>query len=238
MIYIALNTRDPNSGALYRMVPLPEARWTSLFNGRDLTGWEVRDGTSTVLVDDGAMVAFHQGTSGHTYLTTEKSYGDFILELDVKVIGDLNSGILLRGVSDPNFRNGKVHGYQMEIDQTERQWTGGIYEEMGRGWLYSLEGKDDAKKAYNPSEWNHYRIEAIGEHFRIWVNGIPTLNMSDKKTTEGVIGFQIHNLPKNGGGGSVSIRNVRIVSEDAGNSIQGIAIPEVAVEDKKSKGDA
>jgi len=238
MIYIALNTRDPSSGALYRMVSLPEARWTSLFNGRDLTGWEVRDGTSTVLVDDGAMVAFHQGTSGHTYLTTEKSYGDFILELDVKVIGDLNSGILLRGVSDPNFRNGKVHGYQMEIDQSERQWTGGIYEEMGRGWLYSLEGKDDAKKAYNPSEWNHYRIEAIGEHFRIWVNGIPTLNMSDKKTTEGVIGFQIHNLSKNGGGGSVSIRNVRIVSEDAGNSIQGIAIPEVAVEDKKSKGDA
>ena len=88
------------------MVPLPEPQWTSLFNGRDLTGWEVRDGSSTVLVDDGAMVAFHQGTSGHTYLTTQDSYKDFILELDVKVIGDLNSGILLRGISDPHYRNG------------------------------------------------------------------------------------------------------------------------------------
>ena len=160
------------------------------------------------------------------------------MELDVKVVGDLNSGILLRGVSDAKVRNGKVHGYQMEIDQSNRQWTGGIYEEMGRGWLYSLEDKADAQKAYKQSDWNHYRIEAIGEHFRIWVNGIPTLNMADKKTSEGVIGIQIHNLPKNGGGGAVQIRNVRIVSEDAGNSIQGIAIPEVATDEPGLTGDA
>ncbi|MCZ6674617.1 MAG: PQQ-dependent sugar dehydrogenase [Verrucomicrobia bacterium] len=238
LIYVSINTRDPNHGTLYKMVPLGEPRWTSLFNGRDLSGWEVRDGTSTVLVDDGAMVAYHQGTSGHTYLTTKKTFSDFILELDVKVVGDLNSGILLRGVSNPRFRNGKVHGYQMEIDQSERQWTGGIYEEMGRGWLYSLEGKDDARKAYRPSDWNHYRIEAIGEHFRIWVNGVPTLNMADKKTTEGVIGFQIHNLPKGGGGGAVHIRNVRIVSEKAGDQIQGISIPEVEIEEASRVGDA
>ena len=231
MIYVALNTRSPNSGALYRMVPLPEAQWTSLFNGRDLSGWEVRDGNSTVLVDDGTMVALHQDTNAFTYLTTKKTYSDFILEVDVKVIGDLNSGILLRGLSDPDFKGGNLHGYQMEIDQSERQWTGGIYEEAGRGWLYSLEGKDDAQMAYRKSDWNHYRIEAIGEHFRIWVNGVPTLNMADKKTTEGVIGFQIHKLHKNGGGGAVYIRNVRIVAEDAGNGIQGIAIPEVAIED-------
>lgn len=238
MIYVALNSRDPNKGTLYRMVPLPEARWTSLFNGRNLTGWEVRDGASTVLVDDGAMVAFHQDTKNFTYLATEKTYRDFILELDVKVIGDLNSGILLRGVSDPHFRNGKLHGYQMEIDQSDRQWTGGIYEEGGRGWLYSLEGKEEARKAYKPSQWNHYRIEAIGDHFRVWVNGVPALNMVDGKRSEGVIGFQIHKLPKEGGGGAVFIRNVRIVAEDAGNSIQGIAIPEVAVDATNGSKDA
>ena len=237
MIYVALNTRGPNKGGLYRMVPTPEPKWTSLFNGINLAGWDVRDGTSTVLVDDGAMVAFHQGTSGHTYLTTEKTYGDFVLELDVKVVGDLNSGILIRGVIDPDFKGGKVHGYQMEIDQSERQWTGGIYEEMGRGWLYSLEGKEEARKAYRPSELNHYRIEAIGDHFRTWVNGVPTLNMVDGKTAEGVIGFQIHNLPKSGGGGAVYIRNVRIIADEAGKQIQGIEIPTQIVEMASTKVD-
>ena len=181
-----------------------------------------------MLVDDGAMVAFHQDTKAFTYLATKKTYGDFILELDVKVVGDLNSGILLRGNSSPSVRDGNLHGYQMEIDQSERQWTGGIYEEAGRGWLYSLEGKYDARKAYRASDWNHYRVEAIGEHFRIWVNGVPTLNMADTKTAEGVIGIQIHKLSQGGGGGSVSIRNVRIISENAGDQIQGISIPEVA----------
>ena len=234
-IYVALNTRDPNHGTLYRFVPLGEPRWTSLFNGRDLSGWEVRDGSSTVLVDDGAMVAYHQDTTKHTYLATKKTYGDFILELDVKVLGDLNSGIVLRGQSDPNFRDGRLHGYQMEIDQSDRQWTGGIYEEMGRGWLYTLEGKEDVRKAYKASDWNHYRIEAIGEHFRIWVNGVPTLNMADKKTAEGVIAFQIHKLPKQGGGGAVHIRNVRIIGDEAGHQIQGISIPEVAIEEATSQ---
>ncbi|MDG2168247.1 MAG: DUF1080 domain-containing protein, partial [Opitutales bacterium] len=154
----------------------------------------------------------------------------FIFEVDVKVIGDLNSGIMLRGQSNPNFKGGNLYGYQMEIDQSERQWTGGIYEEGGRGWLYSLEGKVDAQKAYRKSEWNHYRIEAIGDHFRTWVNGVPTLNMIDGKTAEGVIAFQIHKLSKSGGGGAVYIRNARIVSEDAGNGIQGIEIPAVAMD--------
>ncbi len=238
LIYVALNTRGPDQGGLYKLVPLPEPRWTSLFNGTDLRGWEVRDGTSSALVDDGAMVAFHQDTSGHTYLTTKKSYKDFVIEVDVKVIGDLNSGILLRGVSDPAVKNGKLHGYQMEIDQSERRWTGGIYEEMGRGWLYSLEGRDEARKAYRPSEWNHYRIEALGDHFRIWVNGVPTLNMVDGKTAEGVIGFQIHKLPQTGGGGAVYIRNLRIIAEDPLNGIQGMSIPEVVVDGKKSSNDA
>jgi glucose/arabinose dehydrogenase len=230
MIYVALNTRSPNTGTLQRLVPVGEPKWTSLFNGRDLQGWEIHDGPATVLVDDGAMVTFHQNTETFPYLTTKKTYGDFILEADIKVIGDLNSGILIRGIVDPEIRGGRPHGYQMEIDQSDRQWTGGIYEEGGRNWIYSLEGKDEARKAYKPSEWNHYRIEAIGDHFRIWVNGIPTLNMVDKKTAEGVIGFQIHKLGPNGGGGSVSIRNIRIIAENAGDHINGISIPELIVE--------
>ncbi len=226
-IYVALNTRGPDHGTLYRLVPVAEPKWMSLFDGHTLDGWDVVDGTSTVLVDDGAMVAFHQGTTGHTYLVTEDTYRDFILELDLKIVGNLNTGVLLRGIQDPAIKGGKAHGYQMEIDQSPRQWTGGIYEEMGRGWLYSLEGKAEAQKAYKPSEWNHYRIEMIGDTFRIWVNGMPTLHLVDQKTAEGVIGFQIHNLPKTGGGGSVRIRNVRIMTENPGDHYRPMGIPAV-----------
>ncbi|MEZ5278317.1 MAG: PQQ-dependent sugar dehydrogenase [Opitutaceae bacterium] len=225
-IYLALNSRGPNRGGLFRLNPVAESNnWRSLFDGETLDGWTVRDGTSTVLVDDGMMVAVHQGTTGHTYLVTEERFSDFILELDVKVIGDLNSGILLRGIADPAVKGGKVHGYQMEIDQSPRQWTGGIFEEMGRGWLYSLDGRDEARAAYRPSAWNHYRIEAIGDILRIWVNGVPTLNLKDDRTAEGVIGFQIHNLPKEGGGGAVFIRNVRILTENPVNQYRAIGIP-------------
>jgi glucose/arabinose dehydrogenase len=224
-IYVSLNTRGPNHGTLYRLVPVAAPKWISLFDGQTLNGWDVVDGTSTVLVDDGAMVAFHQGTTGHTYLVTKDTYSDFILELDLKIVGDLNTGILLRGIQDPALKGGKAHGYQMEIDQSPRRWTGGIYEEMGRLWLYSLEGKKEAQAAYKPSAWNHYRIEMISDTFRIWVNGVPTLHLVDKKTAEGVIGFQIHNLPKSGGGGAVSIRNLRILTENPGDHYRAIALP-------------
>lgn len=226
-IYVALNTKGPNHGVLSRLVPVGEPHWQSLFDGRTLEGWKTVDGPSTVLVDDGAMVAFHQGMEGHTYLVTEDEFDDFILELEVKVVGDLNSGILLRGIIDPELKNGKAHGYQMEIDQSPRQWTGGIYEEMGRQWLYSLEGKTDAQAAYKASEWNHYRIEMIGDRFAIWVNDVPTLHLADQKTAEGVIGFQIHSLPKTGGGGAVHIRNARIITKSPGDHYRSIAIPAV-----------
>lgn len=223
-LYVATETRGANRSILYRLKPVPTARWQSLFDGQTLEGWNVVDGTSTVLVDDGAMVAFHQGTTGHTYLVTDKVYSDFILELEVKVVGNLNSGILLRGVSDPAFKEGRVHGYQMEIDQSPRQWTGGLYEEMGRGWLDSLEGREEARAAYRASEWNHYRIEALGATFRIWVNGIPVLHLVDEKTPEGVIGFQIHNLPAKGGGGAVHIRNVRILDDNPVNHYRAMEL--------------
>ena len=227
-IYVALNTKGPNHGELYRMVPVGAPQWESLFDGQTLDGWKTVDGPSTVLVDDGAMVAFHQGTAGHTYLVTEDTFDDFILELEVKVVGDLNSGILLRGIIDPELKDGKAHGYQMEIDQSPRQWTGGIYEEMGRKWLYSLEGKTEAQAAYKASAWNHYRIEMIRDRVAIWVNNVPTLHLVDQKTAEGVIGFQIHNLPKTGGGGAVYIRNARIISESPGDHYR--ASPLVAKE--------
>ena len=233
LIYVALNTRSPDHGELYRIVPVSEPKWTTLFNGQNLDGWRIRDGDSTVLVDDGMIVAVSQDPVRESYLVTEKTYGDFILELDMKVIGKMSSGIMIRGIDDPIKPDGIITGYQMEVDQSPRQWTGGIYEERARKWLYSLEGKTEARKAYKPSQWNHYRLEAIGDHFRIWVNGIPTLNMVDSKTAEGVIGIQIHPARKPGASSILYLRNIRIIDHNAGDHINGIAIPELVIDSPK-----
>ena len=225
LIYVALNTRGPNHGELHRLKPVPSARWQSLFDGQTLDGWQVVDGTATVLVDDGAMVGLLHDKENFTYLVSEEDYGDFILELDVKVIGDLNSGILLRGQSDPAVNRGRMNGYQMEIDQSPRQWTGGIYEEAGRGWLYSLAGRPAAQAAYRPSQWNHYRIEALGDTFRIWLNGVPVLHLVDDQTAAGKLGFQLHQLSRGFGGGTVSIRNVRILTDEPVNQRRAMSLP-------------
>ncbi len=224
-IYAAINTRSPNSGTLFRLKPVPQPQWRSLFNGHDLDRWQVRGDSVTVLVDEGHIVALPRGGTGNTFLATEESFDDFILEMDLKVIGDLNTGILLRGVEEGANGDDGLSGCRIEIDQTARQWTGGIYEAKGRGWLSSLKGKEKAREAYQPSTWNRYRIEAIGEHLRIWVNGVPTANIIDGQTSKGVIGFQAHHLPHQDGRGAVFIRNIQIISNKAGNHIQGIEIP-------------
>ena len=233
-IYAAINTRSPNSGALFRLKPVPQPQWRSLFNGHDLDRWQVRGDSVPVLVDDGHIVALPRGPTGNTFLATEESFRDFILEADLKIIGDLNAGILLRGAGEGTNEDDGLSGYRMEIDQSARQWTGGIYEAKGRGWLSSLEGKEKAREAYQPSSWNRYRIEAIGEHLRVWVNGVPSTNIIDGQSSKGVIGFQAHHLPHQDGRGAVYIRNIQIISNEAGNHIQGIEIPARKIETQVS----
>ena len=55
------------------------------------------------------------------------------------------------------------HGYQCEVDPSSRAWSGGIYDEARRGWLYTGELNPSAKSAFKLGEWNHYRIECVGK---------------------------------------------------------------------------
>ena len=230
-IYAALNTRGPNSGSLARLKPVPQPQWRSLFNGHDLDHWQVRSDSATVLVDDGHIVALPLGDAGDTFLATEESFDDFILELDLKIIGDLNAGILLRGDGVGASENDGLNGYQIQIDQSHQQSAVGFLKAEGRGgWLYSLDGKEKAPEAYQPSAWNRYRIEVIGEHLRVWVNGVPTANLIGGKISKGVIGFQSHHLPDQNGSGAVYLRNIQIISHNAGNHIKGIEIPALKIE--------
>src|SRR5688500_15375229 len=124
---------------VYSLGSMGQAKWTDLFNGKDLSGWKQINGKARYQVLNGETVGTTVPGEPNSFLTTEQNYGDFILELEFRLDADMNSGIQFRSESRPDYREGRVQGYQMEIDTSERAWTGGIYDEGRRGWLYSLE---------------------------------------------------------------------------------------------------
>src|SRR5690349_15257778 len=131
-----------------------------LFDGKTLKGWKQMGGAAEYRVVDGAIVGSSKPGVPNSFLVTEKTYGDFILEFEVRQdVGPTNSGVQIRSLSTPEFENGRVHGYQVEIDPSERHWSGGIYEEAQRGWFYTCEMNPQAKSLYRFGERNHYRVE-------------------------------------------------------------------------------
>lgn len=192
-----------------------EPGWVSLFNGKDLKGWKQLNGKAKYEVKDGAIVGTSVLNTPNSFLTTEKDYGDFIFECDVMVDDKLNSGIQFRSLSKPDFKDGRVHGYQCEIDPSDRAWSGGIYDEGRRGWLYPLDGNQEGRKAFKRNAWNHYRIEAIGNTIRTFVNGIQTAHLIDDLTASGFICLQVHSIGKAElEGTQVKWKNIKIKTTD------------------------
>ena len=191
-------------------------KWLSLFDGKTLNGWKVLNGTAEYKVENGEIVGISKTGSPNTFLATEKNYSDFILEYEMKMESGLNSGVQIRSNSINDYKNGRVHGYQVECDDSERRWSGGIYDEARRGWLYSLEYNQSAKSAFKNGEWNKYRVEAIGNSIRTWINGQPVANLVDDLTAEGFIGLQVHSIGNNkeNEGKTICWRNIRIVTKN------------------------
>jgi hypothetical protein len=195
---------------------LAQEKWQNLFNGNSLEGWQQLNGSAKYMVQDGMIVGTTVLGSPNSFLCTKKSYGNFIFELDFKVDEGLNSGIQIRSESLKEYQNGRVHGYQVEIDPAQkelystlphnlktdgkevseniepRRWTGGIYDEGRRGWLCDLTQNENARLAFKPGEWNHFRIEAIGDGIRTWINGVFAAGVVDAMTPNGFIGLQVH----------------------------------------------
>ena len=186
--------------------------WVDLFNGTDLEGWEVKGAPeSNFFVEDGILVAETKMGLPNTFLATTKNFANFELEVDFKVDIGMNSGVQIRsGVyKEPtttpylngrleegtrDWEVGKVNGYQIEIDPSDRAWTGGFYEEGGRGWLVPLNENEQARKAFKQGEWNHFRIIADGNHFQTWINGVLAVETTDDKATTGFIALQLHSI--------------------------------------------
>lgn len=194
----------------------PNDGWQKLFNGKDFTGFVQLNGEAPYEVVDGCMVGTSVKGQPNSFLATEQSYGDFILEFEVLCDPTLNSGVQFRSQSTPEYNNGRVHGYQCEIDPSERAWSGGIYDEARRGWLVTLTDNTAGQQAYKQNDWNKYRIEAIGNNMRIWLNGINTANLYDDEDASGFIAFQVHGIGNDDAkeGKQIKWRNIRIKTEN------------------------
>lgn len=195
-------------------VPPPKDKWTKLFNGKDLTGWKQVNGKAKYEVQDGMIVGTCVKDSPNSFLATDKEYGDFILEVQVKIDADINSGIQFRSLQKPE--DGRVYGYQMEVDhRKERAWSGGIYDEARRGWIYAVDLNPTAKQAYKWGDWNTYRIECIGSTIRTWVNDVPVAYLIDDATLKGLIGLQVHSVYQPGQEGRKTYwKEIRIQTEN------------------------
>ena len=106
------------------------AEWQNLIKG-DLANWEQEGGTARYAIEDGQIVGYTVPNSPNSFLTTKKQYSDFILEYDTFVDPGMNSGVQIR--SHVGSR-GIVEGYQIEVDPTQRRFSGGFYDEIANSF--------------------------------------------------------------------------------------------------------
>ena len=184
-----------------------EKEFLPLFDGKTLDGWKQHGGKAKYAVEDGAIVGTSVPNTSNSFLCTEKTYGDFILELEFRGDSALNSGVQIRSEVNANDR---VFGYQVEIDPSARAWSGGIYDEGRRGWLNNLKNNEPARKAFKQDEWNKFRVEAKGDSIKTWINGVAAADLNDSKTPRGFIGLQVHGVGKRTEPLHVRFRNLRI----------------------------
>ena len=169
---------------------LPQPALKPLFPERSIKGWHIVGGLAKFTMQDGVLTGSGTDTR-NAFLVSPRNYGDFVLDLELR-IDEGNSGIQVRSQVREDEGSGSLVGYQVEIDPTPRAWSGGIYDEGRRGWLFDLKDNEAARNAFKAGEWNRYVIECRGPWFRTWVNGVPAANGVDIMDEDGRIAFQVH----------------------------------------------
>lgn len=183
--------------------------WVNLFNGQDLAGWEQKNGLAIYTVKDGCIVGTSVPHSPNSFLCTTRQFSDFELEFEVLVDSELNSGVQIRSHSLPEYQNGRVHGYQVEI--AVGGFSGGIYDEARRGkFLNSEKPGDHVRSLVKPGEWARYRIVCQGDRIQTWINGTQVTDLRDDMTKTGFIGLQVHGVGDRVAPLTVRWRNIRL----------------------------
>lgn len=178
------------------------AAGTSIFNGKDLSGWEIY-GTEKWYVEDGLLISESGPDAQYGYLATKKQYKDFELTVNFLQEANGNSGVFFRSTIEGT----KITGWQAEVAPPDHD-TGGIYESYGRGWLIKPDKALD--KHLKMGEWNMMKIRVVGDQVTTWLNGQEMISLKDEKigAATGQIALQIHD----GGGIKVKWKNLRIKS--------------------------
>lgn len=219
--------------------------WEVLFNGKDVKNFQQLNGDAKYDIKNNELIGTSKMGTPNSFMATKKEYGDFILEFDVWVENGLNSGVQFRSLSKPEYMDGRVHGYQCEIETSSRKWAGGVYDEARNGWLYPLSRNPKGQEAFVSGQWNHYRIEAIGSQIRTWVNDIQCANLVDDTTSKGFIAFQVHSIHDESlEGKTVRWKNIKIKTTDLEKSRKAVDsdVPEISylhhnlTEDEMRKG--
>ena len=204
-----------------------EDGWTVFFNNDTKDGWKQLNGQATYEIKDGVVVGTTKTGEPNSFLATARDYSDFILEYEVKVDTALNSGVQIRSHQYPadttititnsegeqverEVPKDRVYGYQVEIDPSPRSYSGGIYEEARRGWLNDLSDNPEAREAFKPTDWNKFRVEAIGDTLRTYVNGVLATDITDSEAASGFIALQVHGIGEEEGPYQVMWRNIRL----------------------------
>ena len=214
-------------------VSVSEQRWERPFADGSFEEWIQRGGNGRFFMEEDVLVGETVKETPNSFLCSPRSYSDFELEFEVLVDESLNSGVQIRSESRPDYKDGRVHGYQVEIDPSQkphrpskgrptnrmadgspappeapRSWSGGIYDEGRRGWLQPLTHNPEGRAAFKPGQWNQFRVKAVGNTIKTWVNDVPCSDLEDDMTTEGFIAFQVHSSRTEGL--QVRWRNVRV----------------------------
>ena len=181
---------DPASFKNIKIRPLPHkaGKIESLFNGKDLTGWEPFGDGKWSVDNEGNLVTENGDKKQYGYLCTRKYYKDFDLTLEFKQASNGNSGLFFHSFIE-GFN--KVHGWQCEVAPKGND-TGGIYESYGRGWLQRI--PDEKESVLKEGEWNSLRLRVEGNHVQTWLNGVLMSDLNDDLigNTPGRLMLQIH----------------------------------------------
>ena len=165
-----------------------DAKFKPLFNGKNLKGWEPTPGGKWEVKNGVIVGTSPKSERRHGILLTKKRFKDFVVKAKFRVIhGD--SGFYFR--VDRVKSGVSVHGFQVEIDETDE--TGGLYETGGRGWVHQPTAEVAKKRAYKKGEWSDLELMTKGGNITVKINGVVSTRLTnDKSRKEGHIGLQLH----------------------------------------------